>query len=126
MAKPLGEKSRIIREAITAHPRMGNTKLAEDINLSLAGKEDGFEVTPQDVAKQKQAMKKLGKAPAASSPAKKPGGKPNAPTNAVPAPTKAKAAPADVIDGVFSLAKQCGGLEELKRLVDRMALGEGK
>jgi hypothetical protein len=31
-----------------------------------------------------------------------------------------------LINGVYLLARQCGGLDELKRLVDRMAQGEGK
>ena len=36
---------------------------------------------------------------------------------------KAKGSPADLIDDVFTLARKCGGLDELKRLVDRMARG---
>jgi hypothetical protein len=126
MAKPLGPKSLLIRDAIKAHPKMGNTDLANLINSSDARKEDKIEVTAQDVGNQRQAMKKMveGPAPAASKAKKKPGRKPKAVTaNAVPAPKKAQASPADVIDDVFTLAKKCGGLGELKRLVDRMAQG---
>jgi hypothetical protein len=127
MAKPLGAKSLLIRESIKAHPKTGNTKLAEQINTSEARKEDGLKVTAQDVAQQRQAMKKLAEGPAATAalkPKKKPGPKPKAVTaSASPAPTKTQASPADLIDGVFTLARKCGGLDELKRLVDRMAKG---
>jgi hypothetical protein len=127
MAKPLGAKSLLIRDAIKAHPKMGNTGLAELIMGSDARKEDGIKVTAQDVAQQKQAMKKLAEGPAATAalkPKKKPGPKPKAAiANASPAPTKAKGSPADLIDDVFTLARKCGGLDELKRLVDRMARG---
>jgi hypothetical protein len=127
MAKPLGAKSLLIRDAIKAHPKMGNTGLAKLINSSDARKEDKIEVKAADVAQQRQAMKKLAEGPAATAalkPKKKPGTKPKAAiANAAPATTKAQASPADVIDGVLTLAKKCGGLGELKRLVDRMAQG---
>lgn len=60
MAKPLGPKSLLIRDAIKAHPHMGNTELAELINSSDARKEDRIEVKANDIAQQKQAMKKAG------------------------------------------------------------------
>ena len=40
MSKPLGPKSLLIRDAIKAHPHMGNTELAELINSSDARKDD--------------------------------------------------------------------------------------
>src|SRR5258707_1219876 len=103
--------------------------------------DDKISVKPGDVAQQKQAMKKSAKAeptaapppgPAASKPArKKPGRKPGrkvaAPVVpagqpvAVSAPRSATASPVDLIDSVFGLAQQCGGIEQLKRLVDRLA-----
>jgi hypothetical protein len=56
MAKPLGERTKLIRQAITDHPRTGNTDLARLLNEQHAG----LDVKPNDIAKQKQAMKKLG------------------------------------------------------------------
>jgi hypothetical protein len=126
MAKPLGAKSLLIREAINTHPKMGNTALAKLIMGSDARKEDKLKVKASDVAQQRQAMKKLAESPAATAarkPKKKPGPKPKGAANAAPAPTKGRISPADVIDGVLTLAKKSGGLDELKRLVDRMARG---
>src|SRR5208337_3326172 len=79
MAKPLGPKSLLIRQAITAHPDKGNTELAELLNDSHDRMDDKIKVTAQDVASQRQAMKKPGaaKAPAttaAPAPAAKPAG----------------------------------------------------
>ena len=131
MAKPLGPKSRLIRDAIAAHPSLANKELAEFINSSPARKEDGIEVTPMDVAQQKQAMKKMGFEPAAPAPAKK-RGRPKAINTAAPAPApapktqKASGSPVDLIDKVFDLAKQSGGVVALKRLVDRIAEMEKK
>jgi hypothetical protein len=124
MAKPLGAKSRLIRDAITAHPKTGNTALAKLINGSDARKEDKIEVTASDVNQQKQAMKSLAKGPkakaaGATEKAPKPAQKPNA----APAPSKGHTAPADLLDNVYLLAQQCGGLNELKRLVERLAQG---
>jgi hypothetical protein len=56
MAKTLSEKSRLIREAITAHPNTGNTDLAEQ----LGKKHSNIEFKPGDVANQRTALKKLG------------------------------------------------------------------
>jgi hypothetical protein len=127
MAKPLGAKSLLIRDAIKAHPKLGNKGLAELINSSDARKQDKIVVKASDVAQQRQAMKKLAEGPAATAALKtkkKPGPKPKAVTaNAAPAPTKGMASPADVVNDVFTLAKKCGGLDELKRLVDRLARG---
>ena len=70
MAKPLGPKSLLIREAIRAHPNKGNNEIAELLNDSHDRMDDKIKVTPQDVAQQKQAMKKSGgKAPVAAPPA---------------------------------------------------------
>jgi hypothetical protein len=142
MAKPLGEKSRVIRTAIAANPKKGNKELAKTLNDSPDRAGDKFTFTPEDVAKQKQAMKKPGAqkvseegAPAAASatasaqPAKtrkKPGRKPKAaaPANGASPPVrKAQPSPADLLDNVYLLARQCGGLNELKRLVERLAKG---
>ena len=127
MAKPLGPKSRLIREAIKAHLNMGNTELAELINASDARKEDRLEVTANDIAQQKTALKKTGAVvatvakkrgrPKASTPA--PAETVHAVTRSVPAP--AAASPIDLIDKTFALAEECGGIEQLKRLVNRLA-----
>src|SRR4051812_7046927 len=60
MAKQLGPKSRLIRQAILAHPDLTNKPLAELINGSDAREEDNLHVTPAEVAQQRQAMKKPG------------------------------------------------------------------
>lgn len=124
MAKPLGPKSLLIRQAITAHPGKGNTELAEMLNDAEERMDDKIKVTAQDVATQRQAMKKAGTAPPAAKPArKKPGRKPARAATppaalAVPAPA---ASPVDLIDKTLDLAQQCGGLAALKKLVDRLA-----
>jgi hypothetical protein len=132
MAKPLGPKSALIRDAIRAHPNVGNTELAEMINKSPARKEDKITVGPADVAQQKQAMKKLG--PAAGQAGAKNGrrkgarrkaGRPRAGTattaEARPASASPTSRPVDLLDKVFDLATECGGFGALKRLVDRCA-----
>ncbi len=131
MAKPLGPKSLLIRQAITAHPDKGNTAIAEMLNDADARMDDKIKVTAQDVAAQKQAMKKAGAtatpAPAPAAPAakparKKPGRKPGRPAAAPqPAPPAAAASPVDLIDKTLDLAQQAGGVAALKRLVDRLA-----
>jgi hypothetical protein len=128
MAKPLGPKSKLIRDAIKAHPDLGNTELAEMINSSDARQHDKISVKASDIAAQRQAMKKQGKtAPAAAG--KKKGGK-QPPAEAAPAkpeppravaPSAPAANPVALIDSVFDLARQCGGFEQLKKLVDRLA-----
>jgi hypothetical protein len=139
MAKPLGPKSLLIREAIQAHPDKGNTELAELIGSSDARREDKIKVTANDVAQQRQAMKKAGAAVpvrATSGGAKKggaKGGRRRAGAQAVtgpaaqPRPTAAPAAsPVDLIDKAFALAEECGGLEQLKKLVDRLTEAQGR
>jgi hypothetical protein len=129
MAKPLGPKSLLIREAITAHPDRGNTELAELIGSSDARKQDKITVTANDVAQQRQAMKKAGTAPAPTAkpgrkkPGKKPGRKPAAKPATVAAPSKPAAhrGPVELIDRLFELADDAGGMAALKRLVDRLA-----
>jgi hypothetical protein len=124
MAKPLGEKSVLIRNAIKAHPGMSNIELAKLLSESPARQQDKIEVSPSDVSAQKQALKKLEEGSAAP-----------ASDNGEPAKPKAKAPPTvpqaeqpparpastlDLIDRVFDLSKECGGLEQLKHLVDRL------
>src|SRR5690349_7458374 len=60
MAKPLGPKSLLIRKAIEALPDKGNTEHAALLSAAPERKTDKIKVTAQDVAAQKQAMKKLG------------------------------------------------------------------
>jgi hypothetical protein len=131
MAKPLGEKSILIRNAITAHPDKTPKEIADLLNDSDDRMDDKIKVTPNDVSQQKQAMKKPGaqKAPAAAKkpagngrrkPGRKPGRKPAAAApRAVSAPAAAN--PVELIDWTFALAQQCGGIQQLKKLVDRLA-----
>ncbi len=134
MAKPLGPKSMLIRQAITTHPGKGNTELAEMLNDAPERMDDKFKFTAQDVAAQRQAMKKPGAQMAAATPAapaakpagngrRKPGRKPGRKPADAPraAAASAPASPVDLIDRTFALAQQCGGMAELKRLVDRLA-----
>jgi hypothetical protein len=132
MAKPLGPKSSLIRDALKAHPGVGNKELADMINSSPARREDRIVVRPADVAQQKQAMKKsargAGRAAAKNGRRKstgRKGGRPRASTASTPQARPA-AAPAggslvDLLEKVFDLAKACGGFGALKRLVDRCA-----
>jgi hypothetical protein len=94
-------------------------------------KADKIKVTAQDVATQRQAIKNLGtakKAPAAAAKPvgngrRKPGRK-RGPKPAAAAPRTAsssKSSPVELIDKTLSLAQECGGVGQLKRLVDRLA-----
>jgi hypothetical protein len=140
MAKPLGPKSLLIRQAITASPDLGNTALAAQINGSDARSKDKIKVTANDVAQQRQAMKKAGAAlasaaaarPGAIPPRRKPGSKPRGKPAAAPgqiaartAPAPATVGPVELIDRVFALADTCGGLEQLSRLVVRLVQARG-
>ena len=133
MAKPLGPKSLLIRDAIKAHPNKGNKEIAELINDSHDRMDDKIKVTPQDIAQQKQAMKKAGESPAPSAAgngggkkgARRAGGhsgehRPTTPPRTAAAMSPS-ANPVDLIDKTLDLAQQCGGLAALKRLVDRLA-----
>jgi hypothetical protein len=121
MAQPLGPKSILIREAILAHPDKGNTELAAFLSDADERKKDKIKVTAQDVASQKQAMKKAGIEPPAAE-GKKRGRKPGSKVAMMaPRPVAASSSPVDLIDKTFALAQECGGIEQLKRLVDRLA-----
>jgi hypothetical protein len=130
MAKPLGPKSILIRKAITAHPGKTPKEIADLLSDADERMDDKIKVTPNDVSQQKQAMKKPGaqKAPAAAAkPAgngrRKPGRKPGRkPAVAAPRVTSSPASsPVDLIDRTLALAQECGGVGQLKRLVDRLA-----
>lgn len=127
MAKPLGPKTILIREAIAAHPDKGNTDLAEMINSSDARKEDKIKVTAQEVASQKQAMKKSAAMPAKPA-AKKASRKPVSaavevpaasvvavPPVAVPAPP----GPADVFPHIEAIKEAVRklGADQVRRIV---------
>ena len=130
MAKPLGPKSALIREAIAANRKLGNTELAELINSSESREEDKIQVTATDVSNQKQALKALNgsakKKPKARKATATAANKPQA-AQAGPANAVARtASPVALIDGVFDLAERCGGFSELKKLVDRISEARGK
>jgi hypothetical protein len=130
MAKPLGPKSLLIRDAINAHPDKSPKELAEMINSSPARKEDRLEVKPAEISQQKQVMKKAGATPATGTGTKGRGKGGRQPATAgagtataAPARPAAVAAanPVDLIDKALDLAQQCGSVAALKRLVDRLA-----
>jgi hypothetical protein len=112
MAKPLGPKSLLIREAIKNNPDLGNTALAELINRSDTAQKDKIKVTGNDIAQQRQALKKLGEAAPAKKGAGKKGGKaaPKAAASqpSAPMPTSNQAGP-----NPLEVARQ------VKELVDR-------
>jgi hypothetical protein len=140
MAKPLGAKSRLIREAIHKNPNKGNTELAEMLSASADRAADKLTITAQDVAAQRQALKNLGvttpapaPSPAASNPAgngrkkrgRKPGKKPG-PTLAASAPAAhpepVVAAPrptTDVVSHVEAIREAVRklGADQVKRIV---------
>ena len=134
MAKPLGPKSVLIRDALSAHPRTGNTALAALINGSDARREDKIAVKPGDVAQQRKALKKArggAKAAAAAAPngaaggpkpkgrpGRKPGQKGGRPTaRALPVPAQAPGG--DLIDdaGVIKALVAKLGADQVRRLV---------
>jgi hypothetical protein len=123
MAKPLGAKSLLIREAIMAHPKMGNTRIAATLNGHEARKTDKFEFKAQDVAQQKVAMKKAAggttrrrKRKSAVKPA------PAAATATRKATTSHEHKnPIVLVERVFALARDCGGMGALKDLVVLLA-----
>lgn len=136
MAKPLSEKSKIIRAAISKHPHLGNTEIAQTLNDAADRLDDKLTFKATDVAAQRQAMKKApaGSAqPAASAKPsaqaekpkgngrRKPGRKKAAAAPKLAAPAAASASPVDLIDKTLDLAAQAGGVEQLKKLVDRLA-----
>src|SRR4051812_17786068 len=115
MAKPLGPKSLLIRDAIKAHPDLSPKEIADKLNDSQDRLDDKISVKPMDVSQQKQQMKKAegeaAPAAAAAAPAaakrgrpKGKGGRPRkaAPAGAAPrAAVRASASPLDLIDRVF-------------------------
>lgn len=119
MAKPLSDKSRIIRETIGANPDMGNAQLAELINSADDRQDDKIRVTAAEINNQKQILKKAARtATKKGRPAKTPkAAAPEAP--AAPA-AKQAGGPVELIDRLFDLAGDAGGMEKLKRLVDRL------
>jgi hypothetical protein len=139
MAKPLGPKSMLIRNAIAANKGKGNKEIAEMLMDAPERMDDKIKVTANDVAQQKQAMKKAGAmkvpAAAAATPAtkpagngrRKPGRKPGRkPVTAARSAAPTAASPVDLIDRTLALAQECGGVEQLKRLVDRIAGMQGR
>ena len=100
---------------------MGNKEIAETLMDSNDRLDDKIKVTPQDVAQQKQQMKKAGTLPTGKKRGRPPGSaQPKQPATLAPA-TSASASPVDLIDKTIDLAQQCGGVAALKKLVDRLA-----
>ncbi|HYT94323.1 MAG TPA: hypothetical protein VEL76_36750 [Gemmataceae bacterium] len=130
MAKPLGPKSVLIRDAIKANPDKGNTAIAELLNDAEERMDDKIKVTATDVATQRQALKKAGEAAPVAAAAKKPAGKKKGgrprrtaaqPQAAATPQSATQTGPVDLIDKTLDLAAQAGGVAALKRLVDRLA-----
>jgi hypothetical protein len=123
MAKPPGERTKLIRQAIMDHRGMGNTALANKLNEQSPG----HNIKPNDIAQQRQAMKKLGKGGAKGPKATK-GGKKAEPRPDKPAASVAavKAAPGssglttDDVDDLLSLVLKVGGVDNLIRYLQLM------
>ncbi len=127
MAKPLGPKSSMIREAIKANPKKGNKEIAELLNDAPERMDDKIKVSAGDVAQQKQALKK-GK-PVAAAPAsnkatgngrKKRGRKPSRKKAEAPAATPAGSDKGDVLEHMAAIkraVKQLGAAQ-VKRVVE--------
>jgi hypothetical protein len=121
MAKPLSEKSRLIREAIEANPGTGNTEIATLLNGHEDRKKDKLEFKAADVGNQRVALKKAsGQPPAKRKAGRRTSKESTPPTAARPMPP-VTAGPLELIERVFALADALGGMGALKRLVDRMA-----
>lgn len=103
MAKPLSDKSKQIREAIEANADQNNHQLAE----LLSGR--GVRCTASDVYKQRLAMKALEAAEAAPPPA---------------APDRRPVTPAEAIRRLRELARDVGGMGELRLLMDVLEEGD--
>ena len=141
MAKPLSEKSLLIRAALAANPGVGNTALAALLNAAAERKTDKLTVSAADVNNQRQAMKAA--AVLASGDAEQ--AQPKHEGNGTPKHRKrrrghrtkaaavlaaaplATAAPApkqldavEAIDNVRLLAEQVGGMGRLRQLVERL------
>lgn len=126
MAKPLGSKSVLIRDAITSHPNKGNTEIAEMLNGDEERKADRIKVSARDVATQRQAMRKVGtpararRRSGAKKPGRKGGRKPaRKQPPAAATPTTAQAPAADLfehIEAIREAVRQLGA-EQVKKIV---------
>ena len=127
MAKPLSPKSQLIREAIAAHPKLGNTQLAELINGAEGRKTDKIQVNATDVSNQAPAVLRRSTArrrrrrsaqgtEGGEQGRRSPAGRPSQGRQ----PRRSRRV------RVFDLAERCGGFGQLKRLVDRIAESKGK
>src|SRR5262249_12257579 len=104
MAKPLSEKSRLVREAIQANPGLGNTEVATLLNGHEGRKKDKLAFKAADVANQRVALKKAsGAPPSRRKRAARPARAATPPTAAVPMPPAANG-PLELVERVFALA----------------------
>jgi hypothetical protein len=118
MAKPPGERTKFIRQAITDHPRLGNTELAGRLNEE----KPGHDIKPDDIAKQKLAMRKLaGKGATRKRKAQKAPAKSEPRREEPPAKTPPAEKPAPVASGLntgdlaslLALVRKVGGVDSL-------------
>lgn len=128
MAKPLGAKSILIREAINANPKKGNKEIAELLNDAPERKNDKIKVSANDVAQQKQAMKKSKPAEAKPAAATKTGGNGRKKRGRrrgqrkaeVPAAAPAKSTKGDVFEHMAAIKRAVEqlGAAQVKRVVE--------
>ncbi len=128
------DKSQVIRDAIAENPGLSTAELVELLNDSTDRMDDKLVFTEADVASVRKSLRRRGPAREASERAapepvaETPPPQRDAPARKQPKPRQAPtpaaasaASPVELIDKVFDLAKECGGFEQLKRLVDRIA-----
>jgi hypothetical protein len=126
MAKPLSEKTRIIRHAITQHKNLGNTALAEKLNEE----HPGHAIKPADVANQRQAQKqKAGTNKKGKGNKKKAGLAASEPvvTHAEPVKTTAKVKPnhkvlssGDLVRQAIAMVKSAGGIDQAVGILEAL------
>lgn len=123
MAKPLGEKSKLIREAITAHPRKNSKAIADLLNKAPERANDKIRVSATDVTLQRKAMSKGSNGKAAGKPGRKGTRAQSQETAAASVVALASTAPAqgdDLVAAIAALKQLVGayGAGTIRGLVD--------
>jgi hypothetical protein len=120
----------VIRDALAESPGLRTADLVEALNDHTDRLDDKLSFSEGDVLAVRKTMKKSRQAPTISPATPEAVPEPPAPVEvAPPKQTKPRriesetsaTSPVDLIDKVFDLAKECGGIDQLKRLVDRIA-----
>jgi hypothetical protein len=116
MAKPPGERTLLIRQAITDHPGLGNTELAKLLNEQ----KPGHNITADDIAKQKLAVKHLAGARTRKARGKKRQPRQEQPARAasVQKPPVSGGLTAEDLGALLNLGRKAGGVDNLIRYLE--------